>query len=47
MKKPKQRRLTPTQQGYVELALLVVQPSIATFVKRNPDLRGIIGRCDL
>lgn len=43
----KKRRLTKTQQGYAEQALLIVQPAIRTFVKRNPDLRAWVKRVDL
>lgn len=43
----KKRRLTKTQQGYVESALEIVQPAIRTFVKRNPDLRAWVKRVDL
>ena len=43
----RKRRLTKAQQGYVEQALVIVQPAIRTFVKRNPDLRAWIKRVDL
>lgn len=43
----KPRRLTKTQKGYAEEALLVVQPAVRTFVKRNPDLLPWIRRVDL
>lgn len=43
----RRRRLNKKQQGFVALALRVVQPSIATFVKRNPDLRRAARRVDL
>jgi len=43
----KVRRLNKTQKVYAEQALVVVQPAIRTFVKRNPDLRAWIRRVDL
>lgn len=43
----KKRRLNSRQQQYAELAIKFVQPSIASFVKRNPDLRVSIRRVDL
>jgi RNA polymerase sigma factor (sigma-70 family) len=43
----KVRRLNKRQKAYAEQALLVVQPAIRTFVKRNPDLRAWIRRVDL
>lgn len=43
----KRRRLTKKQQQTAEDALRYVQPSIASFVKRNPDLRPAMRRCDL
>jgi RNA polymerase sigma factor (sigma-70 family) len=43
----KKRRLNARQQGYAEHALRFVQPSIASFVRRNPDLRVTIKRVDL
>lgn len=45
--KPRKRRLNPRQRRYAELAVRFVQPSIATFVKRNPDLRAAARRVDL
>ena len=41
------RRLTAKQQRTATEALRFVQPSIAVFVKRNPDLRASIRRVDL
>lgn len=43
----KKRRLNTKQQQYATAALRFVQPSIATFVRRNPDLRPSIKRIDL
>ena len=43
----KRRRLTAKQQRTATEALRFVQPSIAVFVKRNPDLRASIRRVDL
>lgn len=43
----KKRRLNARQQRYAELAMRFVQPSIAAFVRRNPDLRGVCRRVDL
>ncbi len=43
----KKRRLTRRQQQCAEHAIRFVQPSIASFVKRNPDLRTWIRRVDL
>jgi RNA polymerase sigma factor (sigma-70 family) len=43
----KKRRLNARQQRYAELAVRFVQPSIASFVKRNPDLRATARRVDL
>jgi RNA polymerase sigma factor (sigma-70 family) len=43
----KKRRLNAKQQAYATAALRFVQPSIATFVRRNPDLRPSIKRIDL
>lgn len=43
----KKRRLNKRQQGYATDALRFVQPSIAAFVRRNPDLRVSIKRIDL
>lgn len=41
------RRLTPAQQRLAEESLRFVQPSIAAFVRRNPDLRQYARRVDL
>jgi len=41
------RRLTLAQQALAEESLRFVQPGIATFIKRNPDLRIAARRCDL
>lgn len=41
------RRLNAKQQATAENALRFVQPSIATFVRRNPDLRATIKRVDM
>lgn len=41
------RRLTLTQQRLAESSLRFVQPSIASFIRRNPDLRGSARRVDL
>ena len=43
----KKRRLNKRQQQYAEQAMRFVQPSIASFVKRNPDLRNAVRRVDL
>lgn len=43
----KKRRLNARQQRYAELAIRFVQPSIASFIKRNPDLRLTARRVDL
>lgn len=43
----KKRRLNPKQKRYAEQAIRYVQPSVATFVRRNPDLRAAIRRIDL
>lgn len=43
----RKRRLNARQQAYAELAVRFVQPSIATFIKRNPDLRPAAKRVDL
>ncbi len=43
----KRRRLTAKQQRTATEAMRFVQPSIAVFVKRNPDLRASIRRVDL
>lgn len=43
----RQRKLSKKQQAAAEDALRFVQPSIAAFVKRNPDLRAAIRRVDL
>lgn len=41
------RRLNAKQQVIAEDALRFVQPTIAVFVRRNPDLRAAIKRVDL
>lgn len=41
------RRLTAKQQRMAEDALRFVQPTIAVFVRRNPDLRRSIKRVDM
>lgn len=41
------RRLTARQQAMAESALRYVQPTIAVFVRRNPDLRATIKRVDM
>ena len=41
------RSLTPEQQALAESCLRYVQPCIAMFVKRNPDLRPSCRRVDL
>lgn len=41
------RLLTPEQKALAESCLRYVQPCIATFVKRNPDLRPSCRRVDL
>lgn len=46
-KKRPTRRLNRKQRQYAELAIRFVQPSIASFVRRNPDLRAAIRRVDL
>ena len=43
----KRRRLTAKQQRTATEAMRFVHPSIAVFVKRNPDLRASIRRVDL
>jgi len=43
----KKRRLNARQQRYAELAVQFVQPSIASFIRRNPDLRATARRVDL
>lgn len=43
----KQRRLTARQQQTAEHAMRFVQPSIAVFLRRNPDLRTAARRVDL
>lgn len=43
----KKRRLNSQQRRYAEQAIRYVQPSVATFVRRNPDLRAAIKRIDL
>lgn len=45
MKKP--RQLNARQQRIAEQALRFVQPSIAVFLRRNPDLRPVARRVDL
>lgn len=41
------RKLNAKQQALAESALRYVQPTIAVFVRRNPDLRSAIRRVDL
>lgn len=41
------RRLTLSQQRLAEAGLRFVQPAIAAFVRRNPDLRSSARRVDL
>jgi RNA polymerase sigma factor (sigma-70 family) len=41
------RRLSPKQQAVAEAALRYVAPSVAVFVRRNPDLRATIKRVDM
>ena len=41
------RRLTPAQQQTASDSLRFVRPSIAAFVRRNPDLRTSIRRVDM
>jgi RNA polymerase sigma factor (sigma-70 family) len=41
------RTMTPAQQALAEKALRYVQPTIAVFVRRNPDLRTSIRRVDM
>lgn len=41
------RRLSARQQAMAESALRYVQPTIAVFVRRNPDLRTTIKRVDM
>lgn len=41
------RRLNAKQQRYAEAAVRFVQPSIASFIRRNPDLRNSARRVDL
>jgi RNA polymerase sigma factor (sigma-70 family) len=41
------RRLNPKQQAIAEDALRFVQPSIAVFYRRNPDLRVAMKRVDM
>jgi RNA polymerase sigma factor (sigma-70 family) len=43
----KTRRLTERQRQEAENAIRFVQPSIASFIKRNPDLRVAAKRVDL
>lgn len=42
-----QRRMSARQSALAEQALRYVQPTIAVFVRRNPDLRAAIKRVDL
>ena len=41
------RRLTDKQQALAESAIRFIQPTIAVFVRRNPDLRAAIKRVDM
>jgi RNA polymerase sigma factor (sigma-70 family) len=41
------RRLTARQQTLAESAMRFIQPTISTFVRRNPDLRTTIKRVDM
>lgn len=41
------RRLTPAQQRLAQEGLRFVQPAIASFIRRNPDLRQHAKRVDL
>jgi RNA polymerase sigma factor (sigma-70 family) len=41
------RRLTDSQRCVAEHAMRFIQPSIAVFVRRNPDLRPTIKRVDM
>jgi RNA polymerase sigma factor (sigma-70 family) len=41
------RRLTQKQQATAEAAMRFIQPTIAVFVRRNPDLRPTIKRVDM
>lgn len=41
------RRLTQSQRRLAEESLRFVQPAIAAFIRRNPDLRGSAKRVDL
>lgn len=41
------RRLTVRQQDMASFAMKFIQPTIAVFVRRNPDLRAAIRRVDL
>lgn len=43
----KRRRLNKTQQKLATESLKFVKPAIATFIKRNPDLRSSIARVDM
>lgn len=43
----KRRRLNKKQQALATEAMRFVQPSIASFIRRNPDLRRAIMRCDM
>lgn len=47
MPEPGRRRLTRQQQTYVQEAMDVVQPAIASFIKRYPNFRAAAKRCDL
>lgn len=42
-----QRKMSVRQSALAEQALRYVQPTIAVFVRRNPDLRAAIKRVDL
>lgn len=43
----RKRRLNVRQRAFAEAAMRFVQPSIASFVKKNADLRSAIRRVDL
>lgn len=43
----KKRRLNKKQQRLAEESMRFVGPCVASFVKKNPDLRSSIQRCDL
>lgn len=45
--KSKPRQLNARQQRVAEQAMRFVQPSIAVFIRRNPDLRAAARRIDL